>query len=380
MKAQIQDPETLGAIRASDLASYLRSTGWLRFREFPERMTLWRLGEGEDAWEAAIPAPGTRDFAEAVAQLLKVLADAEHRSQLEIFRDVSEAGSDVVRLPLADSLSGDGTLAVERGVAAIEASRDLVLAAACATVQKRPAHAGRRPAEASEYMNRVRLGQTEVGSFVLTIVSPVTPRLLSDDLLSEEEQPFERRVLQTLASGVAAATAAAKTAATTEDLAPFRDVVEAGVSANLCESLATLVDCTTRPDGLELGISWARNRPLVAGPRTRILVPREVVPTMREAARLFRQTTPRESFELEGQVYRLERSPGERSGRVFLNGLIDGKLRGVCLQLEDAGYQLALRAHDQRQRLACVGELVREGKSYELRNARSLMLLAPDAE
>lgn len=152
------------------------------------------------------------------------------------------------------------------------------------------------------------------------------------------------------------------------------------MSSNLCDALATLVEATRSEKGLSLSVSWARHRLPPQGPRVVLDVPREVAPTLREAARLFRSITPRDEFELQGYVYKLERAPAAAAGRVMVDGIVDGRWRAVGIELGDAHYQLALGAHDQRQRISGTGELVREGKSFVLRNPRNLEIPGPEVE
>lgn len=126
------------------------------------------------------------------------------------------------------SIASVRAVAAEVGLTAIGAARDLLLAAACAAVKPKPACLRRRPAEANAYLRDVRLGQAEVGTFVLALASPVSPRLLVDDV-SGVDEPFERTVMRALVSAVGAATQApAEVAAVHEDLAPFQGWRRAG--------------------------------------------------------------------------------------------------------------------------------------------------------
>jgi hypothetical protein len=102
---------------------------------------------------------------------------------------------------------------LEQAVAFVERSRDMVLAAACAAITKRPYFATRKPTRATEYLSRVRMGQTERGSYVLTILSPVAPELVAECQLPldlEMPEPYERQVTRTLAEALAAMAQAAR--------------------------------------------------------------------------------------------------------------------------------------------------------------------------
>ena len=66
---------------------------------------------------------------------------------------------------------------LEDGALLARSARGMMLAAACSTYERRRAFHTRKPQVAVDYMKGLSLGQTEIGSFVLTVISPVPPRL-----------------------------------------------------------------------------------------------------------------------------------------------------------------------------------------------------------
>ena len=87
----------------------------------------------------------------------------------------------------------------------------------------------------------------------------------------------------------------------------------------------------------------------------------ETIPLIQEAARLFRVTEPVDDVEIEGFVTRLARRPDQGPGEITLEGLVDGALRRVGVELPEAAHSLAVQAHDLRQRVSCIGDLVKRG-------------------
>ncbi len=123
----------------------------------------------------------------------------------------------------------------------------------------------RLPKAVSDYLRKVRLGQTERGSYVVTVASPVPPYvdLESAGLMFARpaDIPFERKVSVTLA----------KSLANVQDVIglmsrglfsekPWEEAVDKGVSANLCESLLKMSGTESRGD-IEIRVTWALNRP-----------------------------------------------------------------------------------------------------------------------
>jgi hypothetical protein len=92
-------------------------------------------------------------------------------------------------------------------------ARELMMAAACAAIEPRGVFATRWPAQATQYLDHARFEQTDHGSYVLTVVSPVPPRLtarMQEEEANEVEEPYERRVTTTLMRAHAARAAGSR--------------------------------------------------------------------------------------------------------------------------------------------------------------------------
>ena len=71
----------------------------------------------------------------------------------------------------------NGSVLLDEGVELVSQAREMLLAAACATTTPQPVYRAGANRKAGEYMKRVRLGQTEHGSFAVTLMAPVPPML-----------------------------------------------------------------------------------------------------------------------------------------------------------------------------------------------------------
>ncbi len=382
MKATVQDIEALRALRPQDVAAYLRARGWLVDGTVG---AFTRYTRGSNGHRAEIEVPrgsDYRDFPLRMAEVLAGLARVEKRSQIDILQDLSVAGADVVRARLVGAELGDGTVPLEDGALLVDKLRDVLLASACAASQPRAFFGTRKPTEATEYVRRLRLGQTEQGSFVVKVLSPVAPLLspLEAGTLFPEADPapFERRVTETLLRGAAAARDAAIEASATGTLAPFEQAVVAGASANLCEGLAAMLLPDRPYAALELSVGWAGNRPAPASLATVVRLTREAAPLLASAARQLKARSPRDDFELEGYVVGLDNENAlTQGGTVTVFAAIDGHTRRVRVELGAADYRAALTAHGQMARVTCLGRLVKTGRQYELRDPQGLAII-PD--
>jgi hypothetical protein len=380
MKTAIHDKSLLSSIGPTELTSYLKASGWTLQADVEARGSVWikdSLGEGE---EADILVPATRafkDYALRIAELMHTLAQTENRSELHIFRDIKTSTSDLLRLRASSRDTDDGTLPLEEAVRFIEKSRDMMLAAACSAVAKRAVYARRKPDLAMNYLRHARMGQTEQGSFILTILSPVAPELKAVQgsfLPSEPAPPYERQVTLVLMDALGRLHAAAKAAALKSDMAPFREGVPSGISANLCDAVVGLSSISSGAP-LDIKMTWASSRPSHRVVPDRVIFDRDLIPVIEEAARQFRETEPLEDLELVGVVTRLDRGPTASEGEVIVSGPVEGQMLGVVIALDPNAYSLAIQAHQKRLPVICTGDLLKEGRSYRLTSPRHFRIL-----
>ena len=106
----------------------------------------------------------------------------------------------------------------------------------------------------------------------------------------------------------------------------------------------------------------------------------DTAPILREAAARLREKATYPDTEVVGPVVKLNSIDPAQGGDAVLQTEIDGRLRSVKIVLDPATYTQAIEAHQKRQWIRCTGELVREGSSMALRNARDVAVLADTEE
>jgi hypothetical protein len=110
------------------------------------------------------------------------------------------------------------------------------------------------------------------------------------------------------------------------------------------------------------------------------LIEPDSFPVIQEAARLFQETEPQDDFQLVGFIQQLRRPEMDPIGRVTIISVVDDTARRIVVDLPEAQYAIATDAHRRRKTISCVGELVKEGRSYRLLNPRDLRILEEEDE
>ena len=363
MRVDIRDAGALQAISPAALSAYARSAGWRKIEGYGAHSDVYAA---EEMPEVILPrTERLGDYASVVSRLIAIFAKAAGRDELSLYRDLVTADRDVVRTRVTET--DDGSLTLNRGVDLISGTRDLVLAAACSLREPQPLYRLGANREANELLEGIRLGQTEHGSFVVTLLTPVVspplPTLLPEYEVSDD--PIERQMTRRLTEALAA-TGEATERATAGDGTAFAESVDRGVSANLCDALVKLIGPFPT---LDISVAWARTRP-ISPSREVFRLARADAAILSEAARQFRNREPQLDTRLFGTVQRLRRDEDEVSGTINLRTSIDGKNRSVAVVLKKTEYDRAIQAHKERMPIILYGDLERSGQRWRLLNAR----------
>jgi hypothetical protein len=364
VKAQILDSEALKSISPSALTAYARTEGWTKTEAFGAHADVYTHSNGS---EIIIPRTDRlADYGAAVSRLVDAFARASDADELATYRNLVGADRDVVRVR-AFGGDEDGSVPLDAGVKIVSQSRDMLLAAACAARSPQSLFRAGANREAIDYMSRVKLGQTEHGSFVVTLLAPVPPLLqpqLDPSWASLDNEPMERLVTRRLMSSLEATKNAAEMALS-GDAEAFEKAVNAGVSANLCEAVSSLIE---QSNGLDISMTWARTRPTPEILR-KVAFSGSDAQILKEAARTFRERQPKPDSTLFGTIHKLKRDQDEIQGVVTLKAMVDDRLQSVSAILDQTTYAIAVQAHKAKTPVIVTGDLERIGQRWQMTNA-----------
>ena len=305
------------------------------------------------------------DYASVVATLIETFAEVDGQDELTVYRSLVIADRDVVRVRAAES--DDGSVTLNQGADLIGGARDMMLSAACSLRDPRPVYRAGANREAADLLKRVRLGETDQGSFVVTLLTPVVPppmpALFPDP--DDPNAPIERRMTRRLVEALRAARGAVERTVAGEEGA-FGESVASGVSANLCEALVRIIEPFPT---LDVGVSWASTRPMTAS-GTVVRFGWADTAVLREAARSFRDRGPRPDVRLHGFVRLLKRGQADDDGTIGLVADVDGQRQSVVAVLEREDYERAVQAHRDRALVVLTGDLDRIGQRWRLLSPR----------
>lgn len=349
------------------VASYLGVAGW-ELESADAASQVWTLREGSRTRaEVFLPLDNTyADFKRRFDITLKRLRRVYDWDSFQLATSVLGARSDLLFIRADQEIQFD-SIPLKQAEQLVVGASHLMTAAAWATVDNRPAPGGHKPEQIRRFIeDDVRMGHTQRGSFVLTIITRLDelelseaaqqgagspddgetrrrPPSASDDATTTQYAPFQRRVTSTLANGLNETSRLVNSSRSPE----LNTAVDAGVNALLCDSIQEMGQFAGLR-ALDLSFQWApadtRSRPEIE----RVLFQKEKFADIRSISDRLKERSEVARIEILGRVTRLERPEGSHDENEIL-ATIRGKFeknreRVFQAVLEGGAKDLAIRA------------------------------------
>jgi hypothetical protein len=258
----------------------------------------------------------------------------------------------------------------------INGAREVVIAAASATLFRRGYFGHSKPRAAREHAESVRMGQTRRGSYVIPIIS----RLPGEDISShfEEErleletsvEPFGRQVMVGLARSLGVVQELAVGQDREPSMRQLNESVEIGVSSELCGGVASMLEADA-VGNLQVTFEWARRIPEPQHVPAHVDFPQDVRPVLSRMSERLRQSDVVAEQQIVGYVRSLKRDEDEENGTVTVRAATGRIRRDIKMVLGPADYEQATQANNERRPVMAMGTLRREsGKALWLTNVR----------
>lgn len=369
--------EEAEALRLEDVRTHLVLDGWHR-----DAAASWETAtvyHREDA-ELVVPVRRElRDYALRMADIVQTLASVHSRSPRSILSELMQPPSaDVLRLRDVSPYSTQGSVPIEEGLRLINGGRNALLAVAHSAKEPLDYHPRLGVKDAVDFLDKCRLGQTERGSYIATILIPVPPEINETQqetmFGSEPDQPYERRVTTLFMSALDTIRKSL------DDTAPgeLLDASKRGISSNLCDAVAEMLPNADQSE-VEISVAWARTRQNY--PKqvpARVTVASAEAGTIRAVAQKLRERQSKSPQTVQGAIIGLS---GDTTS--MFDGFV-GTVRihspqydhQVTVKLGRPDFQLALDAYREGKRIKVTGYVRRMGKTIELLQPKGFSLIS----
>ena len=374
MQVTIRDRGALESLSVLGVRAYLSSRGWVSDGPWRRRRlaTVYLKEQGGKTWDLVVPNLDTvTDYARRILEIVDTLARVEERPQLDVFYDLKNAGGDIIRLTARNG-KFDQEMSLKDSADLLNDAYDMLVAAARSVENPQAVHRGRISSEVAEYLDAVRPMPHQFDSYALALHSPAPIGVGEQhDMGDVYHIPFARRATLQLSRALQSTIDAVGEAIAEDTMEPFQRAVSAGVSANLCSSVAGLAE---HGHGIEISLNWAQTRPAT--------VPSHLYPfsvnsagILRDAAADFRRNEPSSAELITGHIARLEREkPDEFDGKAVILSVRDERQIRIHVEFAEPDFVRVIQAFRDLSRISVTGDVHREGNTFALHNPRNLTL------
>ncbi|MBP1543095.1 MAG: hypothetical protein J6A16_03275, partial [Oscillospiraceae bacterium] len=172
-----------GSIPPEELAKYLIYTGW---KEMPtKRVDIKRfIGSSEEGcYQIIIPIDRTlSDYKIAMYDAILTLSSFEHKKVEQIILYLLNPNTDIIKIRVANDKVEQGNITLDDAVQLYDNAKKLISAAASEVINPKKFYSGRVDEKINKFMSMCRFGQTEIGSYVVSVVCPFAEITDTSDL------------------------------------------------------------------------------------------------------------------------------------------------------------------------------------------------------
>ncbi len=352
-------------ISLSAIRSYATTHGW---KSVPgSKRRIWLFSHPDHSLvQLQIPMDYDEDTPLAILEVAMRIAAVEERPLGSVIEDLEATGTDILRLrAVSEELRGT-SISFDRALGLLDGARQMLSSAACSVANPATYHSRTDRSEARQLLARTKMGQTEIGSFVLKLFCPLDAVL--ELPLLPEIQPFVRSTT-TLVMNATSTLIHAIEQGTVDDLLEKQHNGDEPplISSNFCKGLLDLKGDQTQGQVI-LSMTWGSlvHVPVPQAPST-IHLPVDYYP---EIERVYHQLRPAkredDTRQMIGTVETLNGDVGEdgkRSGEVILSLLLpdEAELVKAKVRLNSDDYLSAVQAHERGRTYIQLQGLLRRG-------------------
>ena len=375
MLVQLLDRIALSSLSIVSLRAYLNSHGWSDEGTWGERpVTVFAKDHADRKWEILVPHRDTLGgYAENMAESVLVLATVEERSQLDVFYDLKGAGADVIHVRSTNGLATD-PLSLKQSATLLDDAYKMLAASARAVEKPQAAYRGKASSEVNMFLDKV-LPFSDLQKYALRLHCPVSVEIgEQSDMGDEFNIPFPRKATYRLSEALSHTERAIERAIRKDTLDPFKEYVNKGVSANLCNSVSKLAK---NGHGVSIDLMWAGVRPANLHD-SHFEFSIDSADVLHQASKEFSRNEPSLDEDLIAQVVQLKREPEEFDGWATIVSALDERTMRMEVKFEQAVYNTVIGAFKDHANISLLGDIHPSGKGYELRNARRVIVLSEE--
>ena len=371
-------------INTHAVVKYLKDTGWIQYKTKKEYIkTFQKFTDKDEFYQVTIPIEkDLADYKQAMFEAIEQIAFLEGQSTEQLMLYLLNPNTDILKIRLQKKDVEAGSILFDDAINLFENAKKLIAATAQDILHPRYIHQGRQEEAVSQFINNCKFGQTEIGSYIISVVCPFAELDESEEykqlsIFSDEEQcanSLTRKVTNRIMSNVS-------TIKNNIDNGEFEKLIsddeETMISANFYEAL-TGMNISDQDTAVEFIAQWS---PVVKRNRCdqdKIVLTHDYYEPIARTIEKLRETINTHS-KIVGRVKRLESIPDaskRTNGKVTIVYLDENdNKKTVSLQLARDDYNKAIEAHESGSHVEVIGEIEDNGKRTRSMTVESFSII-----
>lgn len=353
------------------VVKYLKDTGWIPYKTKKEYVKIFqRITEKEEFYQVIIPIDKTlADYKKAMFDAIEQIALLEGQSTEQLMLYLLNPNTDILKIRLQKNDIEAGSILFDDAIHLFENAKKLIAATAQDVLHPKRFHQGRQEEAVSQFINNCKFGQTEIGSYVISVVCPFAELDDSEEyrqlsIFSDEEQcanSLTRKVTNRIMRNVSTIKANIDNGEIDKLISEDEDTM---ISANFYEAL-TGMNISDQDTAVEFIAQWS---PVVKSNRCeqdRVVLTNDYYQPIATTIEKLRENVNTHT-KIVGRVKKLESIPDaskRTNGKVTIVYLDeDDKRKTVSVQLTKDDYNKAIEAHESGSHVEVIGIIEENGK------------------
>jgi len=332
--------DILQLIKPQQVRSYAIAKGWCRVLNVNGGIALFTHPGGQ--WDQLIVPMDESfdDYANRLRDVVENLAGFESRPVAEVLNDLLTPEADILRYRIASLATGRGSIPLMEGIRLLEGAKRSILAAACSVVNPIAHHARMSRTEAQQLLGACHLGQTERGSYAVSVSCPLRA-VEQDKTLFPDSEPFTRRTVSTLMRSLSRMVTSieADTVPSVFETHENQPVL----SVNLCEALLQMQPAE-EDSHLDVKVSWATTLKQQDPIPTIVRIKHEYFPIIEDISKKLRPAQAPAASLFVGNIDNLGGEPGadgRMQGEATLSVMYEEQMQLVRVDLSPDDWRTA---------------------------------------
>lgn len=345
------------------VCKYLEQTDWIQFTFRRTDVKIYQISVGESFKQVMVPLDKTFfDYKQVMFDAVQNVADVEGKSVEQVMLYLLNPNTDILKIRLDKNDIESGNILFDDAIKIFNNAKKLLAATALDIINPKKIHYGRLDESVQKFLNQCRFGQTEIGSYVVSVVCPFAE--LSEEegykqlsIFSDEDRcanSLTRHVTNKLMDNVAFVKQQiddGKEEALLEE--------DAGISSNFLEALNGL-NLQSENTLVEFTTEWSPTVKINRSHNNHIRVTNDYYQPIASVIDKIKEETNKRT-EVIGRIKRLAAVPtvDKRNGGtvtvVFISE--NNKAKTVQVDLSKEDYENAVEAHRHGKAVKLVGDL-----------------------